>query len=65
MASVDKNESTFTYQQVTSWLEQLFENRSLRIPVEGNPSRDPFAPPYLPSPESRQHCRRLRILLNG
>jgi hypothetical protein len=26
MASVDKNESTFTYQQVASWREQLFEN---------------------------------------
>jgi hypothetical protein len=34
MALSEKNESTFTYQQVTSWREQLFEDRSLRIPVE-------------------------------
>jgi hypothetical protein len=34
MASVDENESTFTYQQVSAWREQLFDNRSLRISVE-------------------------------
>ena len=34
MASVDENESTFTYQQVSAWRELLFDNRSLRIPVE-------------------------------
>jgi hypothetical protein len=34
MAWVDKNESSFTYQQVSAWREQLFENRSLRIPME-------------------------------
>jgi hypothetical protein len=34
MASVDKNESIFTYQQVSAWREQLFDNRSLRISVE-------------------------------
>ena len=31
MASVDENESTFTYQQVSAWREHLFDNRSLRI----------------------------------
>jgi hypothetical protein len=31
MASVDENESTFTYQQASAWREQLFDNRSLRV----------------------------------
>jgi hypothetical protein len=34
MASADRNKFTFTYQQVTAWREQLFDNRSLRISVE-------------------------------
>jgi hypothetical protein len=34
MASADRNKFTFTYQQVTAWREQLFDNRSLRITVE-------------------------------
>src|ERR1700722_8266374 len=34
MASVEENESTFTYQQVSAWRELLFDNRSLRISVE-------------------------------
>ena len=34
MASTDQDKSTFTYQQVAAWREQLFDNRSLRISVE-------------------------------
>ena len=34
MASTDHDKFTFTYQQVTAWREQLFDNRSLRITVE-------------------------------
>ncbi len=34
MASADHHKSTFTYEQVTAWREQLFDHRSLRIAVE-------------------------------
>ena len=34
MASTDCDKSKFTYQQVTAWRKQLFDNRSLRITVE-------------------------------
>ena len=34
MASADHDKFTFTYEQVTAWREQLFDNRSLRISVE-------------------------------
>jgi hypothetical protein len=33
MALLEKNETTFTYPQVSAWREQLFQDRSLRIPV--------------------------------